>query len=304
VDGGRCVVDGGAVAWRRRRWSYKRGVAACKQKKGGRSRRGAGQGRTRHRCTRAALRRGKAGASAGPATGEGGVTVQGNNMQSDDVQGCGVQCMAVSPLSELRPRPVGVQESRARCGRSCSVAATGGSAQEQRDRTWRMSEAVEEKAVDEIRRHCELLVEDLKVARCEQTTALAEAEGRLWQSKPEGEAAKHRRWSGVTSSEEVRCSQARRALFIHTEVRAELNWRVRECKRNCFASGRLSSILQASARARQQATHEQVKTQWCERRAEAVHRRCDLARRSCRRLRECADRVSAAHAREQWRLRL
>jgi hypothetical protein len=42
---------------------------------------------------------------------------------------------------------------------------------------WRMSEAVEEKAADEIRQHCELLVEDLEVARCKQTMALAEAEG-------------------------------------------------------------------------------------------------------------------------------
>jgi hypothetical protein len=30
--------------------------------------------------------------------------------------------------------------------------------------------------VDEIRRHCELFMEDLEVARCEQTMALAEAE--------------------------------------------------------------------------------------------------------------------------------
>jgi hypothetical protein len=33
-----------------------------------------------------ALRRGKAGASTGPATGEGGVTMQGNNVQNYDVQ--------------------------------------------------------------------------------------------------------------------------------------------------------------------------------------------------------------------------
>jgi hypothetical protein len=66
---------------------------------------GAGQGRTRHSRTRMALRRGKAGASAGPATGEGGVAVQGNDVQSDDVQGGDVQRMAVSPLDELRPRP-------------------------------------------------------------------------------------------------------------------------------------------------------------------------------------------------------
>jgi hypothetical protein len=31
--------------------------------------------------------------------------VQGNDMQSDDVQGDGVQRMAMSPLGELRPRP-------------------------------------------------------------------------------------------------------------------------------------------------------------------------------------------------------
>jgi hypothetical protein len=61
---------------------------------------GAGQERTRHRRTRMALRRSKAGASAGPATGEVGGAVQGNDVQSDDVQR-----MAVSPLGELRPRP-------------------------------------------------------------------------------------------------------------------------------------------------------------------------------------------------------
>jgi hypothetical protein len=42
----------------------------------------------------------------------------------------------------------GVLGSHARCGRSCSAAAAGGSAQEQRDRTWRTSEAVKEKAVE------------------------------------------------------------------------------------------------------------------------------------------------------------
>jgi hypothetical protein len=42
---------------------------------------------------------------------------------------------------------------------------------------WRTSEAIEEKAANEIRRHFELLMEDLEVVRCEQTMALAEAEG-------------------------------------------------------------------------------------------------------------------------------
>jgi hypothetical protein len=57
--------------------------------------------------------------------------VQGNDVQSDDVQGGDVQRMAVSPLGELRPDRVGVQEGHARCGRSCSVAAAGESAWEQ-----------------------------------------------------------------------------------------------------------------------------------------------------------------------------
>jgi hypothetical protein len=42
----------------------------------------------------------------------------------------------------------GVQGSHARCGRSCRAVAAGGSAQEQRDRAWRTSEAVEEKATE------------------------------------------------------------------------------------------------------------------------------------------------------------
>jgi hypothetical protein len=83
------------------------------------------------------------------------------------------------------------------------------------------------------------------------------------------------------------------------EVRAELNRRVRECERKCFASGRLNSIPQASARARQQATREQVENQWCKSRTGTTRRRCNRARRFCRRLRRCAGRVSAAHAREQ-----
>jgi hypothetical protein len=46
--------------------------------------------------------------------------------------------------------------------------------------------AIEEKAADEIRWHCELLVEDLKVARCEQTMTLAEAEGASVAQQSEG----------------------------------------------------------------------------------------------------------------------
>jgi hypothetical protein len=70
----------------------------------------------------------------------------------------------------------GVQGEHTRCGRSCSTAAANEFAREQRDRAWKMSKAVEEKAVDEIRRHWELFVENLEVTRCEPTMALAEAE--------------------------------------------------------------------------------------------------------------------------------
>jgi hypothetical protein len=54
--------------------------------------------------------------------------------------------------------------------------------------------------------------------------------------------------------------QMERAAELHDpEVRAELNRRVRECERKCFVNGRLSSIPQASARARQQTTREQAR---------------------------------------------
>jgi hypothetical protein len=56
------------------------------------------------------MRRGKAEASAGPATGEGGGAVQDNDEQLRGVQDDGVQGI------------------HARCGKSFSVAAVGGSA--------------------------------------------------------------------------------------------------------------------------------------------------------------------------------
>jgi hypothetical protein len=52
---------------------------------------------------------------------------------------------------------------------------------------WRTSEAVEEKAADEVRRHCELLVKDLEMARCEQASVLAEAKGASVARRSEGE---------------------------------------------------------------------------------------------------------------------
>jgi hypothetical protein len=52
------------------------------------------------RRSRRDLQRGKADASAGPATGGRRITMQGNDVQSD-----GVQHMAVFPLGKLRSRP-------------------------------------------------------------------------------------------------------------------------------------------------------------------------------------------------------
>jgi hypothetical protein len=160
---------------------------------------------------------------------------------------------------------VGVQEGRARCGRNCSAAAVGGSAREQRDPAWKTSEAVKENAAE--------------------GTALRRAD----HGPRGGGGAVMARRAGRKGGE------------AKAEVRAELDWRVRGCERECSAGGRLSSIQQARACARQQATREQVMGQWCESRTGTVCRRCDRARRSCRRLRGCADRVSTAHAREQWR---
>jgi hypothetical protein len=50
--------------------------------------------------------------------------------------------------------------------------------------------------------------------------------------------------------------EERTAELQDSEVWAELNWRVLGCEWKCFASGRISSIPQACARAGQQATRE------------------------------------------------
>jgi hypothetical protein len=148
---------------------------------------------------------------------------------------------------------------------------------EQWSRAWRMSEAIEEKAADEVRRHYELLMEDMEVTWCKQTTALAEVEvaSMAWQARKEQ----------LRSGEAVGAGAARRGSDARHRT-----------------DGWLGSIPQASARAGQQATREQVEGQWCESRTGTARRRCDQARRSCRRLRGCAGHVSAAHAREQRRL--
>jgi hypothetical protein len=54
------------------------------------------------------------------------------------------------------------------------------------------------------------------------------------------------------------------AELQNPEVRAELNRHVQECERKCSTGGRLGSIPQVCARARQRAMREQVKGQRCE----------------------------------------
>jgi hypothetical protein len=207
------------------------------------------------------------------------------------------------------------------------------------------------KAADEGRWHYELLVENgggpARTAAEGATLMQADHGPRggggavmAWRAGRKGSEVKAA--TGCDELEGARCSQARRAPFIHAEVeagatrrgfdaqrktdgggrpaliasqqveraeelqdpkvKADLDSHVCGCERECSTGGRLGSIPQACACARQQATREQVKGQWCESRTGAVHRRCDQARRSCRRLRGCADRVSAAHVREQRRL--
>jgi hypothetical protein len=74
----------------------------------------------------------------------------------------------------------------------------------------------------------------------------------------------------------------------HEAVRAELDWRVRGCERECSTGGRLSSIPQACARTRQQATREQVEGQGCRSKMGAAYRGCGQARRPCGWLRKHA----------------
>jgi hypothetical protein len=106
------------------------------------------------------LRRGKAGASACPAAGRGGAVARRAGRR------CAGKSLAVR--EELQ------------CN-GCGWIRTGAIEPHVEN-----VGAIEEKAADEIRWHCELLVEDLKVARCEQTMTLAEAEGASVAQQSEG----------------------------------------------------------------------------------------------------------------------
>jgi hypothetical protein len=71
---------------------------------------------------------------------------------------------------------------------------------------------------------------------------------------------------------EERLRSARPAAKLQDpEVWVELDWRVRGCERECSTGGWLGSIPQASARAKQQATREQVKSQGCVSRGSSTH---------------------------------
>jgi hypothetical protein len=106
---------------------------------------------------------------------------------------------------------IGVQEGRTRCGKCCSATIRGGPAQG----------AVEPRVENVGGRRGEgngrspaalrTAHRELEVARSEQTSILAEAEKRLWRGKSEGEVAERGRRSGMTSSEEPRCNQARQS---------------------------------------------------------------------------------------------
>jgi hypothetical protein len=57
-----------------------------------------------------------------------------------------------------------------------------------------------------------VLVEDLEVARCEQTSVLAGAEERVWRDEPEGKAVK-RRWRPDATSSEKPCTASSLHLY-------------------------------------------------------------------------------------------
>jgi hypothetical protein len=73
----------------------------------------------------------------------------------------------------------------------------------------------------------------------------------------------HKTGGGGRSTLMASQQMERVAGLQNPEVRAELNRRVRECERKCFASGRLGSFPQPRAYAKQQTTRKQVGGRWC-----------------------------------------
>jgi hypothetical protein len=202
-------------------------------------------------------------------------------VQGDGVQACVCGCGTGSAGAELRaaacsawrcPRWassgrdwVGVQGGRARCGRSCSAAAAGGSAREQWGRAWWTSEAVEEKAADEGRRHCELLVEN------GGGLARTAAEGAALMQADHGPRGGKGSGYGAASSE-GEAMQRHEAVGVEAARRGSDAW--------CRTVGWPGSIPQTRARARRQATREQVEGQGCRSKVGAAALR--VAAQACR----------------------
>jgi hypothetical protein len=169
-----------------------------------------------------------------------------------------------------------------------------------------MTETVEKEATDEVRRHCELLVEnggDLAPTAAKGVILMQagldpRGGGEALMARQVG-----RRSCGAKAAvgrDELggaRRSQARRGPLIHAKIEARAARHKSNARRR--TDDQLSLFPQARAYARQPTTRMQAEGRWCGSRVEATHWRCDQARRSCRRLRGCAGQVSVAHVREQ-----
>jgi hypothetical protein len=168
--------------------------------------------------------------------------------------------------------------------------AVGGFAREQRGRVWKTSEAVEEKAANEGRQQCELLMENgdgLARTAAEGTTLMQVDHcprggrgGGYSAASSEGEAAKRRQRPGATSSEKPRCNQARRAPFTHAEVGAGATRRGFDTQRKTGGGGRpaLMASQQVERAAELQDTEVRAELDWCVRECERERRTGDATR--------------------------
>jgi hypothetical protein len=142
-------TGGAGKTWRGPRTHVALACAGAAQQ--GRGERGSGNRRRRSSCAgRRCVGRRRAACVCGCRTGGAGA----------ELRTAACSAWRCSRWARSGRDWVGVQGSRTRCGRSYSAAAAGGSEREQQGRAWRTSEAIEKKATDEVRRHCELLVEN------------------------------------------------------------------------------------------------------------------------------------------------
>jgi hypothetical protein len=131
--------------------------------------------------------------------------VQGNNVQSDDVQDDGVQRIAVSPLDELRPRPSWCT------GRSHAVREVL-----QRDDSGRTRPGGSRVARDGRRR-------PLRRKQWTRSGGTANYSWRIWRWPGASRPWPSRRQRGQVWRGEAKA-----------KVRAELNWRIRKCGAEAF----------------------------------------------------------------------